>query len=458
MNSLEFRATVALSLLFALRMVGLFMVLPVLSLHQSELSGATPLLIGLALGAHGLTQALLQIPFGLLSDRIGRRPVIFIGLLLFIAGSVVAALSTSVYGVIAGRLLQGSGAIASPLMALLADLTRDQVRSQSMAIMGVSIGLSFSAALVLGPMVAHVSGLSGIFWITALLAIIGQLILLLLVPKARQQIIHRNVEAVPGQLGQVIANRELLRLNFGVFALHFGMMASFVVLPMILTQGLSIPVSQHWIYYLPIIGLSFIAMLPFLIIAETRQLMKPIFLGALALVVVSQLLLVFDQSDRWYVVGALFVFFMGFNLLEATLPSLVSKMAPAGSKGTAMGMFSSSQFLGAFAGATSGGALVHWCAPTQYGYGPLFLVLAGISLLWFGLAAGMKKPRALIGHRLAEPTPADHYQAERLLHELRALSGVTEVALFPDSGEIYLKLDRQALDEQARRRLSLTDA
>ncbi|HMU90791.1 MAG TPA: MFS transporter [Pseudomonadales bacterium] len=457
MNSAELRATLALSLLFALRMVGLFMVLPVLTLHQSELRDATPLLMGLALGAHGLTQALLQIPFGLLSDRIGRRPVISLGLLLFIAGSVVAALSSSVYGIIAGRLLQGSGAIASPLMALLADLTRDQVRTQSMAIMGVSIGLSFSAALILGPMVTHVSGLSGIFWISALLAIAGELILLLLVPKARQQIIHRNVEAVPGQLGQVLADRELLRLNFGVFALHFMMMASFVVLPMILTQQLSIPVGQHWHYYLPIIGVSFFAMLPFLIIAETRQQMKPVFLGALALVIISQLLLSFDQSDLWSVVAALFVFFMGFNLLESTLPSLVSKMAPAGSKGTAMGMSSSSQFLGAFFGAASGGALMHWCSASR-GYQPLFLALAGIGLLWFLLACGMKRPRTLLDLRLDEPAPEDPYQAELLLHELRALAGVAEVALFPDSGEIYLKLDRQRLDDHARHRLSLLDA
>jgi len=277
MSMMEIRAILSLAGLFALRMLGLFMILPVFAVYGTEFDGATAMLIGVAIGAYGLTQALFQIPFGLLSDRVGRKPMIIIGLLLFFVGSVVAAVSESIYGVIAGRALQGAGAIASTVMALLTDLTSDNNRTKAMACVGASIGVSFSIALVVGPIFASLFGVTGIFWLTAGLAVLGIVITLFVVPTTMTRQSHRDSLPVLGQFWEVANNKELLRLNFGVFLLHLFMTACFVVMPLMLLDIVELPSQDHWQVYLPVLLVSFVAMLPLMIVAEIYRKIREVF-------------------------------------------------------------------------------------------------------------------------------------------------------------------------------------
>jgi len=385
---IERRAAASLGGIFALRMLGLFMILPVFSLYAHHLRGFTPMLTGLAIGAYGLTQAFLQIPFGLLSDRIGRKQVIVIGLLIFAAGSVVAAVSDSIYGVIAGRALQGAGAIAAAIMALLADLTRVETRTKAMAILGGSIGMSFTLALLLGPLLNGWIGVPGIFWLTAVLALIGILIILYIVPNPVESHFHTDAEPVLSQFGKILSDTQLLRLDFGIFSLHFIITASFVALPLLLRDTLQMPAEHHWWVYLPVLLLGVATMFPFIILAERRGHVKGVFLGAIITMVFAEAGLSLFHQHIYQVSILLYLFFTGFNLMEATLPSLISKLAPANSKGTAMGAYSSSQFLGAFAGGGMGGWLLG-----QYGVGGVFSGCAAIALIWLLLATGMQPPQ-----------------------------------------------------------------
>ncbi len=377
----------SLGLIFGLRMIGLFMILPVFSLYAHHLDGFTPTLMGLAIGAYGLTQAAFQIPFGLLSDRIGRKRVIVIGLLIFAVGSVVAALSDSIYGVIAGRALQGTGAIAAAIMALLADLTRHTVRTKAMAILGGSVGMSFTLALVLGPVFNGWIGVPGIFWMTGVLALLAILVTRFIVPNPAVSHFHRDTEPVPAQFRQVFANPQLLRLDFGIFTLHMLITANFVVLPLLLQDTLQLPSPHHWWLYLPVLLLSVVVMLPVIFVAERRKIIKPVFLSAIVLMGFAEAGLLLFHQHIAEVAVLLFLFFTGFNLMEATLPSLVSRMAPAQSKGTAMGIYSSSQFLGAFVGGAAGGWLLG-----LYDISGVFTGCALMTLLWLLVASGMQSP------------------------------------------------------------------
>src|SRR5690606_6701016 len=287
MNSTERRATWSLAGLFAVRMLGLFMILPVFAIYGQDLEGATPMLVGLAIGAYGLTQALLQVPFGFLSDRIGRKPVIYFGLTAFCIGSVVAALSDSIEGVIAGRFLQGAGAIASAVMALLADVTRDEERSKAMAIVGGSIGLSFVLALILGPLMAGWFELSGLFWFTALLAGCGILLTWRVVPSVEVRRVQLETGPIAGQFRDVFRNGGLMRLSVGVFVLHMVLTAGFVVMPGLLDAHTSMDKSDHWQVYLPVLFVSFVLMLPMMVFAERRGFIKQVFLLAIGLVLVA---------------------------------------------------------------------------------------------------------------------------------------------------------------------------
>jgi len=357
MTSLERRAVSSLALLYAFRMLGLFMVLPLLAVYAVDFPGATPTLIGLALGIYGLSQALLQIPLGWLSDRVGRKPVIVGGLLVFALGSLIAAFADSMYGIVIGRLLQGAGAIASTVMALVADLTSTQQRTKAMALVGVSIGLSFAVALVLGPVIAAAGGLSGVFAFTAVLAFRGIGIVLLLVPNPAPSAGANAALARVSHLGEALRDPRLLRLNAGVFVLHFSLMACFLVVPATLESLAGIDREGHWLVYLPVLAASLIAMVPLMIIGERRQNPRLAYLTGISLVAGGVLLLGLKQSPSVLVVG-LWVFFVGFNYLEATLPSLVSKAVAERGRGTAMGIFSTSQFLGAFTGGALGGWLL----------------------------------------------------------------------------------------------------
>ncbi len=442
MNSLERKASLSLAAVFACRMLGLFMVLPVLALYAGELSGSTPVLIGLAIGAYGLTQALLQIPFGLLSDRIGRRPVIIAGLLLFGAGSLVAAAATSIEGVIAGRLLQGAGAVASTLLALLSDLTSETRRARAMAAVGGSIGLSFILAMMLGPFVAARWGLSGLFFSNALLAGLALAIVLLLVPKAKAQP-HRDSSPALSQFARVLRHPQLLRLDLGVFVLHFVLMGLFIELPLTLVR-LEIPVADHaWIYLLTLVG-SFFAMVPFIILAEKKRHMKAVFCGAITLL--GLVFAAMSQLPSTPSLGLLlllvFLFFMAFNLLEATLPSLVSKIAPAGNKGSAMGAYSSSQFLGAALGGTLCG--LAWQQAQLQGVALLCLALV---LLWWLAAVTMRPPRHL-SRLLLNLQPQVPVRTDELLQ----ITGVEEALVVESDQLAYLKVDHALLDRTALQR------
>ncbi len=377
MTALERRTVSSLALLYSFRMLGLFMVLPLLALYAGDLAGATPSLIGLALGIYGLTQALLQIPLGWLSDQVGRKPVIIGGLLLFALGSALAAMSDNLYGIIVGRALQGAGAIAGTIMALLADLTSEEQRTKAMAVVGISIGLAFAVALVSGPMIAAIGGLSAVFWATALLAVAGIVIVVMLVPSpAVQGAVHNDVGARVGQIGRSVRDPALARLNFGVFSLHFILMASFLLVPGLLEQLAGVDREHHWQVYLPVLVLSIVGMVPLMYLAERKGHPHGTFLGGIGLVFGAIAVLGYTGIPAVFYLG-LWLFFVGFNYLEATLPSLVSKTVVASGKGTALGIYSTCQFFGAFAGGASGGWVLQ-----QFGQAALFGLCLMLALLW----------------------------------------------------------------------------
>ena len=397
MTALEKRTVGSLALLYSFRMLGLFMVLPLLALYAADLPGASPTLIGLALGVYGLTQALLQIPFGWLSDQVGRKPVIIGGLLLFALGSGVAAVADSVYGIILGRTLQGAGAIASTVMALVADLTREEQRTKAMAMVGMSIGLSFAVALILGPVVAAAGGLSAVFWFTAALAVAGVVIVVLLVPTpVRSGIEHADVGTRADLIGRSLRDPALARLNFGVFTLHFILMACFLVVPGFLEQVAGIDRAKHWIVYLPALLLSIAGMVPMMILAERGGRLHQVFLAGIGLVFAAVATLGFTSNTVVFYI-ALWVFFVGFNYLEATLPSLVSKTVFSGGKGTAMGVYSTCQFLGAFAGGAAGGWLLE-----HMGLATLIALCLVLAALWWGIVLPAGQPAVVEQDQLTD--------------------------------------------------------
>lgn len=397
MTPLERRSVASLALLYIFRMLGLFMVLPLLALYAGDYPGATPALIGLALGVYGLTQAILQIPLGWLSDHIGRKTVILGGLALFAAGSVIAAMSQSIEGIILGRALQGAGAIAGTVLALLADLTRPEQRTKAMAVVGVSIGMSFAIALVLGPAVASVAGLVGVFWLAASMALVGAGIVVFLVPEPERgpPVQHAEVGARKGMIWRSVRSGGLARLNFGVFSLHLILMASFMVIPGMLEGGAGIDRSQHWTIYLPVLLLSIVGMVPLMILAERRQRPRFTFLVAVAAVALALLCLGVAASGALLYL-AMWLFFVGFNFLEATLPSRVSREAPPEAKGTAMGVFSSCQFFGAFCGGAVGGWILQgWDSATLLG------VCVLLAALWFVMEWKFSAPDS-VAHKAAQ--------------------------------------------------------
>ncbi|MEQ1560225.1 MAG: MFS transporter [Methyloglobulus sp.] len=441
MTASERRATWSLASIYALRMIGLFLIMPVMSLFTEQMEGATPSLIGLAIGIYGMSQALLQIPFGLVSDRIGRKKIIVFGLLLFCLGSVIAALSTTIYGVILGRAVQGSGAVAAPVMALLADLTQEVHRTKAMALIGASIGVSFGVAIAAGPVLASYIGIHGIFWLIAALSLLAILVIIFIVPKPPKSKKHRDAEVVTATFRHVLANGELLRLNYGIFILHAILMASFVVVPLLMRDAGLLP-AEHWKVYLPVFAASFAVIIPFVIIAEKKRKMKAVFLTAIILLVLADLGLMQFSSSLIGIIGFLCLFFSGFNLLEATLPSLISKTAPGDMRGTAMGVYSTCQFLGAGIGGSAGG----WCYG-EYGAKGVFMMCALAALSWFLLSLSMKPPRywanLLISLQALTEQRADEFAARML-----KLPGVEDVTLHYEEGVAYLKVDNQQLDRQ----------
>ena len=387
MEKHDLRAAASLAAVFCVRMLGLFMVYPVFAAFARHLAGATPYRIGVALGIYGLSQGALQMPFGTLSDRIGRKTMIVIGLVIFGIGSAVAASATTIDDMIVGRLLQGAGAIGSVILALIADLTAEKNRTKAMALVGMTIGFSFLVAIVAGPAVAGWIGVGGIFWLMAALALAGIAITVLIVPVPPRPHVQPDAETVPALIGASLRHPELLRLDFGIFALHAMLTASFLVVPGLLRGTLAVSSREQWLVYLPVLLVSVAVMVPAIIVAERYRRTKSVLVAAVAALAVSQLMMAVGGPNPYLLLAGLVVFFSGFNIMEASLPSLVTKTAPAGARGTATGIYSSSQFLGIFAGGVIGG-WVHQAAGTA----AVFLFAGAVAVVWLLVTATMRGP------------------------------------------------------------------
>jgi MFS family permease len=387
MSAAELRASFALAGIFGLRMLGMFIILPVFALYAEHLpGGSNHTLVGLALGAYGLTQALLQIPLGWLSDRWGRKPTIYAGLVIFALGSLVAAVAQDIYVVIVGRIIQGGGAISAAVIALTADLTRENQRTKAMAVIGLTIGAAFAVSMIAGPILSRAIGVPGIFALTGALALLAMAVVRWLVPDPPPR---PRAERSPMRFSAILMHTELARLNYGIFVLHAVLMALFVVVPFSLRNA-GLPASAHWQVYLPVMIGSVLLILPPMLAFERRGRHKPAFLGAIAALLAGELLLAQLSTSLWGLGLALLVFFAGFNLLEAALPALVSRTAPPEAKGTAAGVYGSVQFLGAFAGATTGGFVSQ-----QFGAAAVFVLCGALTLSWLLVAWPMATPTAV---------------------------------------------------------------
>jgi len=440
MSASEKRATLSLASVYALRMLGLFMILPVLPLFAQQLEGSTPALIGLAMGIYGLPQVLLQIPFGLLSDKFGRKKLILIGLTLFLIGSIIAALSSTIYGVLVGRAFQGAGAVSAVVMALVADLTQEVHRTKAMATIGASIGASFGIGIVAGPIISGFGGMQAVFAATAVLTVLAMLSVIFVVPNPQKSKLHRDAEFVPEQAMNALKNPDLLRLDYGIFVQHLILMAIFVVVPSLMRQaGLS--AGNEWQVYLPVFATSMAVMIPFIILAEKKRKMKAVFLGAVAVLAISALALALFHDDLISIIGWLWLFFCGFNLLEATLPSLISKTAPADLKGTAMGAYSSCQFMGLFLGGVLGG----WFNG-HYGVTAVFLFCAVMAFSWFLVTLTMKSPRYLSNLLISLENLSEETR-NAFVSQLLTIVGIVEVTVHNEEAVAYLKVDGHQLNK-----------
>jgi MFS family permease len=401
MTALEWRASTSLASLFALRMLGMFLILPVFAVHAETLPGGDNLaLVGIAIGMYGLTQAILQVPFGMASDKYGRKRVIVFGLLVFAAGSFVAAVATDIYWVIIGRALQGAGAISAAVVAFLADLTRDEHRTKAMAMTGASIGLMFALSLAVAPWLYALVGMGGLFSITGLLALAGIFVTWKIVPPEPPAVDSPHVrdpqrEVRASVLRDVLVDPELARLYFGIFVLQAMQVALFVVVPIALVEAAGLALRDHWLVYLPVVLASFVLMVPIILWGERRAKLKAMLLGAVATMLVVQVGFLWSAAGAWSIAFWLLVYFVAFNVLEATLPSLVSRYAPAAARGTAIGVFNTLMALGIFAGGAIGGTLM-----SLYGKTGIFVFGIALVALWLLVAVAMRSPASRPGGTL----------------------------------------------------------
>lgn len=433
MTDIERRASWSLGVVFLLRMLGMVMVLPVLSTYGMALKSASESLIGLAFGIYGLAQAIFQIPFGLMSDKVGRKPLIIGGLLICVVGSLIAAVTDVIWGIILGRALQGSGAIAAPVMALLLDLTREQNHSKAMAFIGVSFGIAFAIAMVLGPIIAHFIGLHGLFWSITLLTLMGVAVILFLVPPSTSDTLNRESSVIRGSFGNVLFNFQLMKINFSIFCLHTILIFSVIALPPMMVKAGYLPVDQ-WKVYLVTMLISYVALMPFVLYAELKRCIKQVLLGCVIVLFCTEVVLFFGGMHLWVLFIGMQLFFLAFNVMEVLLPSFISKESPAGYKGTAMGIYLTSQFFGVAFGGMLGG----WLLQLQGG----FLVCLGgvlLTLLWLIVSATLSEPPYVSRLRIA--LPASTVVDEHLVLRLQVQPGVVEVLMVPAERNAYIKVD-----------------
>ena len=386
MSPLEIKSSVLLASIYSLRMLGIFLILPIFAIYASDLSDKpTEFQIGLAFGIYGLTQAILQVPFGMTSDRLGRKPVIYFGLLLFIIGSFIAGISEQIEGVIIGRAIQGSGAISAVLTAFLSDLTSDKSRTKGMAIIGASIGLTFALSLVISPILNELIGVPGIFLLMGILAFIALGVVKFFIdePVDKKKIDSESANDIKS----ILKNFDLNRLNFGIFTLHASQISMFMAIPFYLINQGETPLNQHWSIYLPVLVVSLIFIVPMIIFSEKKNKVKEFFMFSIALLFVTQFLFIYCSNGIVGIVMALTFYFIGFNYLEASLPSLVSKLAPIQRRGLALGVYNTSQSLGIFVGGSFGGLIANF-----YGYQGTFLFCSLLIMIWFILSISMKTP------------------------------------------------------------------
>jgi MFS family permease len=452
MSAVELRAGASLAGVFGLRMLGLFLILPVFSVHAPKLAGGDNLtLVGIALGAYGLSQAILQIPFGMASDRWGRKPVIYAGLVIFAAGSFLAATADDIWTTIIGRTLQGAGAISSVVVALAADLTREQHRTKIMAMIGAMIGLAFALSLVAAPVLYQWIGMGGLFALTGVLCLIAIPVVARIVPDVAQ----REPAPAAANAMQAALGPELLRVNAGIFVLHLVQMAMFVVVPRKLVEaGLELP--SHWQLYLPVVLISFVFMTPAILYADRRNRSKPVMLASIALLIGVELALATVTSVAAYA-AAMLAFFVAFNVLEALLPSLISRLAPAYARGTAIGVYNTTQTLGLFFGGLAGG----WLAK-NYGAGAVYVSCALLSLLWLLAALGMKPLPAVRGgvNDLSSLTftIASGVNLEGLSEALARVRGVREAEVLAHERIARLKVVAGQWDESTVRKMLIGES
>lgn len=386
MSSLEIKSSIFLASIYALRMFGVFLILPIFAIYAKGLPNIPSLFqIGLALGIYGLTQAIFQIPFGMSSDYFGRKKVIYFGLFLFIIGSLIAGLSSQIEGIIIGRAVQGAGAISAVLTALLSDLTRDEHRTKAMAMIGASIGLTFALSLVISPWLNSLIGVPGIFMLMAIFSFIAVLIIKYLIQEPAE--IKKSAFLSWQDVGIILRRFDLNRLNFGIFVLHATQISMFMAVPFYLINQGQLPLDQHWTIYLPVLVLSFICIVPMIIFSERQGKTKQSFLFSILLLLFAQFLFVYLSDDIIGIAISLLIYFVGFNYLEASLPSLVSKLAPIDQRGLSLGVYNTSQSLGLFLGGFVGGLIANY-----FGYQATFFFCGLLVLIWFILSLTMKMP------------------------------------------------------------------
>lgn len=436
MTSTEKRAIISLSSIMSLRMIGLFMVLPVFALYARQLHGATPTLIGMAMGIYGLAQAILQIPFGMLSDRYGRKPVIFFGLIIFMAGSIIAGMAHSIIGMIIGRSLQGAGAVGSTILALMADLTREEQRTKAMAISGISIGFSFSLAMLIGPLLTRWMPVPDLFLAASGFGLLSLFILWQSVPTPVISTWHRDTEPELKSFLKLLVSPDLAKLNIGILILHAIFTASFIVIPIGLYNFAGLASSRQWEVYLPTLLAAFVITMLIIGMAERKQKVKPYFAGAIFTLGLSEIVLWLAPDSLLFSAIALCLFFAGFSILEAFLPSLISRTAPVARKGSAMGIYSCSQFSGIFLGGVLGGWLYG-----KFGFSGVYLFCVILSLFWLVLALLMQSPRYLVT-RMLKVSPSKQAEWDNIAAKLHIIPGMVEITFIAEDGIAYLKMER----------------